>query len=398
MRAALQCVLGPAGRGDRSVTEVALLHHQYGPYHVARAHALERRLPGRVHFIQLASHEAARSWQVRDPAPRILTVAQGTLERLPERELARGVTELLEGLRPSVAVIAGYAHPAMRAAARVCRRNGTVCILLSDSHHADRRRYRVKEWAKRVWLARHFAAVFTAGVSSAAYARTIGFAPSQIWRGYDVVDNAFFAERAAAGRARGPALLKALGLPEHVFLYVGRFSPEKNLDALLDAMAEYRRRAGQAAWGLLLVGSGPQRGALERRARSSAHVVLSDFKQADELAALYGAAGALILPSTSEPWGLVVNEAMAAGLPILASSKVGAALDLVFPGINGYIFDPERMTDIVEAMLRLSSQQVDRRAMGLASERIIANYTPETWAAALADCIDVTLARAASGG
>jgi len=381
------------------VAEVSLLHHQYGPYHVARAHAFVRRVPDRVRFIQLASREAARGWQVQGSAPEILTVAEGTLEQLSERRLARLTSELLDRLRPGVVVIAGYAHPAMRAAARWCRRNDAASILLSDSHRVDRRRNGLKEWAKRVWISRHFDAAFTAGATSASYAQGLGFASSRIWRGYDVVDNAFFAERARAARMRGPSLLRELGLPERVFLYVGRFSPEKNLHGLLDAMTEYRRRAGAKAWGLLLVGSGPEQESIERRVSSmSGGVAVTGFKQMDELAEVYGAAAALVLPSKSEPWGLVVNEAMAAGLPILASDRVGAVLDLVFPGINGYVFDPERRQDMVDAMLRLSSEQVDLRAMGASSERIIANFTPETWAASLYDCIELTLARRARGG
>ena len=234
---------------------------------------------------------------------------------------------------------------------------------------------------------------------SAAYAQTLGFAPSQSWRGYDVVDNEFFARAASSARERPSALLRDLGLPERVFLFVGRLSPEKNVPGLLDAMDTYTRRAGPGAWGLLLVGSGPDEASIERRVRAQrGRVALLGFKQLPELAQLYAAAGALILPSTSEPWGLVVNEAMAAGLPVLVSDRAGSAYDLVFPGINGYVFDPACKESIVGAMLRLSSEHVDRRAMGLASERIVANYTPETWATTVADAIEVTLDRLAADG
>lgn len=372
---------------------VVLLHQQYGPYHVARAKALASRLPGPVHFVQLASRQESHPWLVQGSAPPIQTVADGTFEHISGRTLASRLTSLLDQLGPGVTVIAGYAHPAMRAAARWSRRRGATAILLCDSHHVDRRRSRLKELAKRAWITRHFHAAFTAGSSSAAYARDLGFASSKIWRGYDVVDNGFFEAAAAAGRSRGQVLLRELGLPEQVFLYVGRFSPEKNLERLLGAMEEYQRLAGPRGWGLLLVGSGPLQDRLENRIGSKLRrVAIIGFKQAEELAGLYAAASGLILPSLSEPWGLVINEAMAVGLPILASDRVGAMFDLVFPGINGYIFDPKSEKDMVEAMLRLSSDRVDREAMGIASRRLIAGYTPETWAAALADCVEVTTA------
>jgi glycosyltransferase involved in cell wall biosynthesis len=184
-----------------------------------------------------------------------------------------------------------------------------------------------------------------------------------------------------------------------VFLFVGRLSAEKNLHRLLDAMAEYRRRAGTSAWGLLLVGSGPEADSIERRAQSMrGAVALVGFKQLAELAQIYATAAALILPSTSEPWGLVVNEAMAAGLPVLVSDRAGSASDLVFPGVNGYVFNPLATESMVEVMLRVSSPDVDREAMGLASQRIIANYTPETWATALTDAVEVTLRRRSRAG
>ena len=379
--------------------EVALLHHQYGPYHVARARALQRRIDGRVHFVQLASAEALRAWRLEGPVPELVTLAEGTLEHIPGRQLARAMRAALDRLNPQVVVVAGYTHAAMRAAARWCRRNRVAAILLSDSHYIDRARHRVKEWTKREWVSRHFDAVFTAGNLSAAYARTLGFPPSRIWRGYDVVDNAAFALRAALAQARGSSLLRDLALPERSFLYVGRFSREKNLHGLLAAIADYRQRAGASAWGLLLVGAGPEAESLERRvAAMRGSVAITGFCQADQLAEAYTAAAALILPSTSEPWGLVINEAMACGLPILASDRAGAAWDLVFPGVNGYIFDPGDRGDMVEAMLRLSSEGVDLQAMGVASRRIIANYTPETWAAALSDCIEVTLDRRTRSG
>jgi 1,2-diacylglycerol 3-alpha-glucosyltransferase len=382
-----------------SLPEIALLHHQYGPYHVARAHALSKRSGGLARFIQLASREGLREWQIEGPAPEISTIAEGTLEQVASKHLARGVNERLDRLKPGAVVIAGYAHPAMRAAARWCRRNGAVSILLSDSNHVDHPRNRVKEWVKHFWVSQNFDAAFVAGTLSAAYAHSLGFAASQVWRGYDVVDNDFFAAKASAARGQQSSLLAELNLPERVFLFVGRLSAEKNVHRLLDAMAEYRRRAGAGAWGLLLVGSGPEGESIERRVRTlRGTVALVGFKQLAELAQIYATAATLILPSTSEPWGLVVNEAMAAGLPVLVSDRAGSANDLVFPGINGYVFNPLATEAMVEVMLRVSSQDVDREAMGRASQRIIANYTPDTWATALIDAIEVTLRRRARGG
>ena len=94
----------------------------------------------------------------------------------------------------------------------------------------------------------------------------------------------------------------------------------------------------------------------------------------------------------SEPWGLVVNEAMACGLPVLISDRCGCVPDLVFPGINGYIFNSLSVEGIAAAMLSMNSKSDQQwEKMRQASKRIIANYTPEIWAQALVDCIQFIL-------
>jgi 1,2-diacylglycerol 3-alpha-glucosyltransferase len=98
----------------------------------------------------------------------------------------------------------------------------------------------------------------------------------------------------------------------------------------------------------------------------------------------------LVLPSVSETWGLVVNEALAAGLPVLVSHRCGCVPELVRQGWNGYLCDPLDAGDMARWMAVLSSPAVDLEAMGTASRRIIDLYTPETWAHGLADCIEQT--------
>jgi glycosyltransferase involved in cell wall biosynthesis len=102
------------------------------------------------------------------------------------------------------------------------------------------------------------------------------------------------------------------------------------------------------------------------------------FKQYDELPVCYASADAFIHASTTEQWGLVVNEAMASGLPVLVSNRCGCAPDLLMEGINGFSFDPFNTEAIAQAMAAMAMLQEDRRkAMGEESRRIIANWGPE---------------------
>jgi glycosyltransferase involved in cell wall biosynthesis len=107
-------------------------------------------------------------------------------------------------------------------------------------------------------------------------------------------------------------------------------------------------------------------------------VHLPGFKQYEELPAWYAAAGAFVHASTSEQWGLVVNEAMAAGLPVLVSNRCGCAPELVREGVNGFTFNPNDEEALANHLLHVSSMSPGaRKEMGRASQQIITSLAPE---------------------
>lgn len=369
---------------------IVIIHTQFGPYHFARVKVLAQLYFGSVRLIQLASQEALRQWVVDANTPEVITVAQGTLETLAPKIIAQKLTNILAKIAPSIIIVAGYSHPAMRAAVAWARHHGVATVMLSDSQHLDRPRHPLKEVVKSTWIRRNFDAAFVAGASASFYLSSLGFPRDRIWRGYDVVDNNHFDQGAEVSRNQGDNFRKTLNLPERYFLYLGRFSPEKNLLRLLESYQIYHQKIQHDAWSLVLVGSGSQENALKIKATQLGlkNIFWKGFKQLEELPQYYGFASAFILPSISEPWGLVVNEAMACGLPILISDRCGCVSDLVFPGINGHVFDPFNVEKIANSMLVLSSKSDSQREkMKLASRQIIANYTPETWAESIIDCI-----------
>ena len=204
----------------------------------------------------------------------------------------------------------------------------------------------------------------------------------RVFLGYDAVDNAHFDRGADAARS-DPDTRRRLGLPDQYFLASSRFVGKKNLPALLDAFAAHRRQAG-TGWDLVLLGDGPLRGVIEgeiARHGLGGAVHLPGFRQYHELPAYYGLAGAFVLASTVEQWGLVVNEAMAAGLPVLVSDRCGCAADLVRDGVSGYAFPPGSPSRLAGLLTRLAADPVGRERLGQGARRVIADWSPERFAA-----------------
>jgi glycosyltransferase involved in cell wall biosynthesis len=267
---------------------------------------------------------------------------------------------------------------------------------MSESTAGDAPRRPWREWTKRR-IMRLFAAALVGGAPQAAYVRALGMPEDAIFPGYDAVDNAYFAAHAARTRADAPRLRAELGLPPAFFLASSRFVAKKNLFRLLDAYAGYRRRAGADAWHLVLLGEGELRAALERRiarADLAGAVTLPGFIQYQALPRYYGLADAFVHASTSEQWGLVVNEAMAAGLPVIVSERCGCAGDLVSHGDNGFTFDPhdvEALAGLMQRVAGMTGQQ--REAMGRASRRIVADWGPERFARGLMQAVERAASR-----
>lgn len=366
---------------------LAVLHHYYGPYHLARARHLRSLMGDSVSFLQLASSGYLRAWKADNDTVPLQTAVEGVLETIPVRTLVAGLEKLLDRVSPSVLAIAGYGDAGMRAAAAWAKSHGVWSVLMSDSQHRDWPRHAWKEWAKRRWVSRHFDAAFVSGSAAAAYAERLGIPAQRIWRGYDVVDNDLFRQRAAAARADEARLRESLGLPQNFFLFVGRFIPEKNLPRLIEAFTIASRHPALQGWALVMVGSGELEESVRRQAAPlGERVRLLGFQQLDRLPDYYALARALILCSVSESWGLTVNEAMACGLPVIVSRQCGCASDLVFPGVNGAIVDPLDPQDIARALVGIATDAPLRQAYGAASRRIVDNFALETWSRALIGC------------
>jgi glycosyltransferase involved in cell wall biosynthesis len=227
------------------------------------------------------------------------------------------------------------------------------------------------------------------------YLIQLGLAGKQVFLGYDVVDNGYFQRETEKARSDDANLRCQHGLPEKYFLASARFVEKKNLFRLVEAFAQYRELAGKSeTWNLVLLGDGPLKTDLKKLISElglKSFVHLPGFKQYHELPVYFGLAGAFVHASTTEQWGLVVNEAMASGLPVLVSNRCGCAMDLVSPGVNGFQFDPVNVDKLAQQMLKISTDNFPLADFGEASRRIISTWGPERFAGGLRDAVAVAL-------
>lgn len=239
-------------------------------------------------------------------------------------------------------VVAGWSKPAEWLAVAQARATGVPYLLHSESHVLGRRSG-VRRAIKRAVLPQvvgHAAAGLATGSGAARYLAAYGLDRSRIRIFPNTIDVAAYRERAA--RVDAGAVRKRFGLPERYWLYAGRLVESKGIADLLAA----HRALGGEALPLVVAGTGP----LEPQVRAAPNVLALGFVQPAELVDVFALAEVTVVPSLEEPWGVVVNEALAVGSAVLASDAVGAAEDLVQPGENGSIYPAGDRDALVRAL------------------------------------------------
>jgi 1,2-diacylglycerol 3-alpha-glucosyltransferase len=389
-----------AGQLARDETEVfqrvrtIVIFDNFGPYHKARLRASARICD--LLAIQVGGSSAEYAWDNAASADTFKFTTlfqQGTSQDGQLPELIRKLNQTLDDFRPEVVFVPGWMDKTAFTALRWSVRHGVPAVAMSESTEWDARRSVWKERVKRK-VVDLFSAALVGGNPHKTYMEQLGIPPERIHLGYDAVDNRFFADAAAEVRRHPSEVRKKNELPQNYFLASARFIEKKNLSRLLAAYARYRELAGKSdngkqkaeVWELVLLGDGPLKSDLCRQISElglQRCVRLPGFKQYGDLPSYYGLAGAFIHASTTEQWGLVVNEAMASGLPVLVSKRCGCAADLVQEGRNGFTFDPYIGEQCAELMLKISASNFPLSAFGSESQCIIAEWGPDRFALGL---------------
>jgi len=275
--------------------------------------------------------------------------------------------EELHQFQPDILIVASWNKPVYRAIAksfagkafRVMGMDNCWLGTLKQIFGTWIAPYYVRPLADAVWLP---------GERQAIFAEKLGFEQKVIMRGSLSCDQRPIAEAYLQRVAEGRPL-------PHSFLYVGRFAPEKGLGTLVKAYENYRKNA-PTPWPLVCCGAGPMQSLLEGREGIS----VGGFVQPNRMPATLASAGCFVLPSDFEPWALVVHEAVSAGLPVIASERVGAAVHLVQPNYNGFIFGSGDAESLASLMLRVSAMSDSRlEAMSQASYKMSQQFSPSGW-------------------
>ena len=408
-----------------------LIHFaRFGPYHHARlraAHEVLAPLGWEVIGLEIAGMDATYAWdETKSSAddPRVITAFPGRVhEEIKAPEYRKILYPLLDSLKPDAMAIAGWGSTDAVMCLSWCRKHEVRGIGMSETRAADGRRVWWKELAKRYLISR-FDGALVGAKSHRDYLISLGMRPERIAFGYNVVENGYFAEECLKVRRSESRKV------ERYFLGSNRFIERKNLLRLIEAYARYVRRGQESEdrgqetvnsisnskienpqssivnqsppWPLVLLGDGEQKPSLIAKCHelgltvqetapweqssisnlqspiSSANgtVYFPGFRQIDELPRFYAHAGCFIHPALEEPWGLVINEAMACGLPVLSSNNVGAAEELVDDGVNGWTFDPNNVEEMANCMTKISALNFPLSAFSSASRRILEERAP----------------------
>ncbi len=291
---------------------------------------------------------------------------------------APAVRDVIRRGRFDAFLVQGWNTRSYWQAIRACWATATPLLVRGDSQLLDDGI--AKRWAKRAMyprFIRRFSACLSTGARSEAFFRYYG--ARRIVRAPHCVDNSAFAAGATRERARRDALRSQWGIArDHTaVLFAGKLIPRKRPADLIAALGRVSRTHA------LFAGEGPLRGACEREARSArVPATCTGFLNQSEMPAAYAAADLLVLPSDRrETWGLVVNEAMVSGLPVIVADAAGCVPDLINEGVTGFSYPAGDVGTLAERVEALAADEDARARMGAAAAAHVAAYSPEAAAA-----------------
>ena len=321
------------------------------PYRLPLYERLAARPEIELEVVFCSRSEPDRPWEIDDALARVPHRFLAGVSPAIRRRRGTFVYELNPGAVPlaarggyDLAVVGGYAVFAEQVTILLSRLRRIPYVLHSESTLAAARPRYVR-LAKRALVGRAVggaAAGLAAGTEAARYLSHYGLAPERIRIVPNTIDVTAYGQAAGEARARSKEIRAARGLPTRYALFAGRLVQDKGI---LDLIAAHKQLAGNDL-ALVVAGEGP----LDSEVRASPNVHSVGFAQTEQLIELYALAEWTVVPSHREPWGVVVNEALACGSAVIVSDRVGAGTDLVVDGVNGRVVPSGDPAALAEAL------------------------------------------------
>ncbi|MBS1604119.1 MAG: glycosyltransferase family 4 protein [Bacteroidetes bacterium] len=300
--------------------------------------------------------------------------------RLVQKEGIRDLGAFVLEQQPLAVYVAGWSDGDYRAVLKKLRASSAVNVVLGfDNPWTGALKQRLYSLLFPVMLKKYFTKIWVAGTHQYNYAQRLGYRSDDVMQGVYAADSGKYSSEQYRERVAG----KKDAYPR-TLLFVGRMVAYKQPVLLAEVFNELQEESpglyGQ--WRLVMAGEGPLRG--EIASKKYPHVSLTGFVAPEELPSLYASAGAFCIPSVEEHWGVVVQEAAFAGLPLLLSDTVYSGYSFLIQGYNGYRFISGKRASLKQSLGMLMQTSADHLwEMGQRSSVLAGRISQDTWSAEL---------------
>lgn len=282
-------------------------------------------------------------------------------EEFTEEELKKLVIDF----KSDAVLLGGWANPQYLKLVKLLKKEQT--ILAFDNHWTGSLKQRIGAIYFKQYIKPYIKYAFVPGQAQVSFAKKLGFEHSTTRTGFYSCDFGLFNGYYLKYQSQ-----KDKDFPKR-FLFVGRYAPEKGIDVLWDAFVQWQEQ-NPSEWELWCLGKGPLSPVQHPKIKHFG------FLQPEEMGPVIKDTGVFILPSTFEPWGVVVHEYASAGYPLLCSREVGASEAFITANINGFLVDARSKEQLIEKMNKFSTLNQDElRDMAIASAKAASILTPVIW-------------------
>lgn len=279
----------------------------------------------------------------------------------------------VENFRPDILIVAGwFVNDFVWIARRIRKSFNIPVVSYSDTQWTNNFRQFVNCLISPIYLKLSFSHIWVSGIYQYEYARRLGFSRDRIIFNALSCSDKFFEVQARANKNN---------TERKKLIFVGRFVKEKGLDLMINAWTSLSNKQG---WELILIGNGPERDKFS----GLDDVLVEDFIDNNQLPEIMANAHGFIITSISEQWGLVIHEAAAAGLPIIATKVCGAVPHFVHNNFNGYVVDANSKSILhaLEKLVKMREEELSEFA--IRSRMLAYNITPSKGVSNLIELIE----------